>query len=123
MQVSFYDIVFWEKQHTFLTQMAKIKMKVIRHTTNTTQVKNLKNQLLSPLTSLLMPSLLNQPNTTFFFLRLGTKSPKWLNPLILALYLPVIFTTYTFMPFKSHLGVIPLCSPHMIFNILPIFLA
>jgi len=25
MQVSFYDIVFWEKQHTFLPLMAEIK--------------------------------------------------------------------------------------------------
>jgi len=60
MQVSFYDIVFWEKQHIFLPQMAEIK-----HEGNKTYNKHRSSQKISKkttsfsLTSLLMPSLLN----------------------------------------------------------------
>ena len=70
-----------------------------------------------------MPSLLNRPTTSFFFLRLGTQLIKWLNPLILALYLLVILTMCTFYTIYSHLEVISLCSPPMIFDILPYLLS
>ncbi len=71
-------------------------MKVMTHTTNMNQVKNpqifdffLTNIIINALTS-------QKVNNIIFFLRLGTQLTKWLNPLILALFLPVMFTTDIF---------------------------
>src|SRR5882762_9841128 len=99
----------------------KLSMKVMIHTVNMNQVKKPQRFDIF-LTNIIINTLSSQKvNYIIFFSRLGTQLTKWLNPLILALCLPVIFTTDTFYIIQSHLEAIPSCSPHMIFNILPTF--
>ena len=71
-------------------------MEVMIHATNMNQVK--KPQRLDFFLTNILINTLSSPKVNYiiFFLRLGTQLTKWLNPLILALCLPVIFTTDSF---------------------------